>query len=90
LLYHPSPHWGGEENGKKKEKKLVGWDKGSLTEQQMKATVTTIILIRRIHKTKSKMHRATLTARCLAHSQAATDFPPASSPTGTQHDSPWY
>jgi len=61
----PLPHWGGEENGKKKAK-LVGWDKGSLTEQQRKRTVTTIILIRRIYKTNSGMHRASLTARCPA------------------------
>jgi len=35
---HPSPHRGAEENGKKKKhrQKLVGRDKGSLTEQQTK------------------------------------------------------
>jgi len=43
-----SPRWGGEENGKKKAK-LMGRDKDSLTEQQRKWTVTTIILIRRIY-----------------------------------------
>jgi len=32
--------------------KLVGLDKGSLTEQQTKGTVTTMIQMRRIHKTK--------------------------------------
>jgi len=32
--------------------KLVGRDKGSLTEQQTKGTVATTIQIRRIHKTK--------------------------------------
>jgi len=89
-LYHPSPCWGGQENGKKKEKKFLGRDKGSLTEQQTKGTVTTTILIRRIHKTNSKMHRGTLTTRCLARSQAMTAFPPASSPTGTQHGGTWY
>jgi len=62
-LYHPSPHGSGEENGKKKTKKLMGRDKGSLTEQQTKGTVTTTILTRRIYKTNSEMHRATLTAR---------------------------
>jgi len=36
------------------------------------------------------MHRAALTAQCPAHSQAATAFPPPSSPTGTQHDGTWY
>ena len=32
--------------------KLVGRDKGSLTEQQTEGTVTTMIQIRRIHNTK--------------------------------------
>jgi len=32
----PPPRWSGEENRKKKDKKLVGQDKGSLTEQQTK------------------------------------------------------
>ena len=48
-LYSPSPHWGGEENGKKKVK-LVGQDENSLTEQQRKRTLTTV-LKRRIHRT---------------------------------------
>jgi len=61
LLYCPSPFWGGGENGNKKAK-LVVRDKGSLTEQQTKRTITTITLIRRIYKTNSIMHRATLTA----------------------------
>ena len=44
--------------------KLVGRDKGSLTEQQTKGTVTTMIQIRRIHKTKQQnTERAALTAR---------------------------
>ena len=46
----PPPRWGAEENGKKKAK--TGGDMGSLTEQQTRGTVTTMILIRRIHKTK--------------------------------------
>jgi len=37
-----------ERNGQK----LVGQDKGSLTEQQTKGTVTTTIQVKRIHKTK--------------------------------------
>jgi len=40
----------------------VGRDKGSLTEQQTKQTVTTTVLIRRIHNTNSETHRAALTA----------------------------
>jgi len=49
----PSPHWVGDENGKKKRQKLMGWDKGSSTEQEMKGIETIIILIRRIYKTNS-------------------------------------
>jgi len=40
---------------------FMGRDKGSLTEQRTKQTVTTIILIERIYKTSNEMHRATLT-----------------------------
>jgi len=52
--------------------KLVGRDKGSLTEQQTKGTVTTTIQIRGIHKTNSKMQRVTLTARCPVRSRSVT------------------
>jgi len=65
--------WGGE--WKEKGKKLMDQDKGCLTEQQTKQTVTTI-LMRRIYKTSSEMHK-----RCPALSGAAINFPPASSPT---------
>jgi len=71
--------WGGE--WKEKGKNSWVWDKGSLREQQMKRTVITTILIRRICKTNSEMHRATLTTWGPARSRAATDFPLASSPT---------
>jgi len=39
--------------------KLVGWDKGSLTEQQAKGTITTTIQKRGIHKTnpQNRAHR---------------------------------
>jgi len=50
----PSPCWGVEENGKKTGKKLVGRDKGSLTEQQTKGTGTTTIQVRRKHNTVGK------------------------------------
>jgi len=81
----PPLAWGGE--WKEKCKKLVGQDKGILTEQQTKRTVRTTILRRRIYKINNEMHGASLTA---PRSQAATAFPPASSPTRTQHDGPWY
>ena len=69
----------------------MGWDKGSLTEQQTKGTVTTTIWIRKTDNTNSRTHRAALTACCHACSQAATAFPPPRSPpTGTQHGGMWY
>jgi len=75
----------------RKRQKLVGRDKGSLTEQQTKGIVTTTIQIRRIHKTNSRMHSATLSARYNVRSQAMTDFlPPSSPPARTQHYGTWY
>jgi len=47
----PLLRWGGEW---KEKAKLMGQDKGSLKEQQMKQTVATIKLIRRINKTNSR------------------------------------
>jgi len=79
LLYSPFPPWGGEDKGKKKAK-LLGQDKDILTEQQMKRTVPTIILIIRIHKAKSTTHRATLTYQCQTLSRAMIHYPLASSP----------
>jgi len=49
-----------EENGKKNRQKLVGRDKGSLTEQQTKGAVTTTIQIRRKHNTYCPTQRAAL------------------------------
>jgi len=40
---HPSPRHGAKDNGKKTGRKMMGRDKGSLTEQQTKGTVTTMI-----------------------------------------------
>ena len=74
----------------RKWQKLVGRDKGSLTEQQTKWTATKTILIRRIYKTNSEMHGTTLTTWCLKRSWATTTSPlPAPSP-GAQHDGTWY
>jgi len=52
----------------------MGWDKGSLTEQQIKGTGTTIQR-RRIHKKNSEMFRATLTAQFPVHSQSRDCLP---------------
>jgi len=71
--------------------KSVGWDKGSLTEQQTKGTGTTTIQKRGMHKT-NQQNRTSLSDRTSAlPSRAARDFPlPRSPPTGTQHEGTWY
>jgi len=51
----------------KKKAKLMGWDKDSLTEQQKKRKITTMMLIKRIFKAWNTQH-SFLTAQCLAHS----------------------
>jgi len=75
----------------RKRQKLVGWDKGSLTEQQTEGTGTTTIQMRRKHNTNRTTHRAALPDRTASvPSQAASEFPPpCSPPTGTQHDGTW-
>jgi len=72
--------------------KMVGWDKGSLTEQQTKGTGTTTIQLRSKHNINRMTYRAVLLDRTgAARSRAVSEFPPPSSPpTGTQHDGTWY
>jgi len=65
--------------------KLVGRDKGSLTEQQTKGTVTTTILIRRKHNTNCRTEPLSLPAASRAL-PSHEKLPP----TGTQHDGTWY
>jgi len=61
--------------------KLVGRDKGSLTEQQTKGTVTTTIQIKRKHNTNHTTQRAALPDRTDATcSRATSEFPLPSSP----------
>ena len=60
-VYCSSPHWGGEENAKKRQK-LMGRDTGSLTEQRRKQTVTTTTLMSRVYKNK-EMHGTILSHR---------------------------
>jgi len=65
----------------RKRQKLVGRDKGSLTEQQTKGTGTTMIQIRRKHNTNCTTHRASLSRTGLVpRSQAVSEFPPPCSP----------
>jgi len=75
----PLPGCGGE--WKETGRKLVGRDKGSLTEQQTKGTVTATIQIRRKHNTNRTAQSAILPDQTgAACSQAASEFPPPSSP----------
>jgi len=75
--------------------KLVGRDKGSLTEQQTEGTATTIQK-RGIHKT-NQQNRARRTQslsprpnyRCALPSRKCVPAPQLP-PTGTQHDGTWY
>ena len=70
--------------------KLVGRDKGSLTEQQTEGTGKTMIQIRRKHNTNPTTQRAALHDR---HRQLPSCewVPSALLPlTGTQHDGTWY
>jgi len=68
--------------------KLMGQDKGSLTEQQTKGTGTTTIQIRRIHNTNPRTEPLSLTAFVLPSCERV---PPAQlPPTSTQHDGTWY
>jgi len=60
----PPPACGGE--WKETGRKLVGRDKGSLTEQQTKGTGTTMIQIRRNQDTNRTTHRAILPDRTAA------------------------
>jgi len=59
----PLPPLGCRGEQKETGKKLVGRNKGILTEQQTKGTVSTTIQIRRIHKIKQQ-NRAAITAHC--------------------------
>jgi len=69
--------------------KLVGRDKGSLTEQQTKGTVTTTIWIMRIHKTKqnsqSRSHRPLLPCAPKPRVSSHHAAPPSPEPSMTAH-----
>jgi len=84
----PLPQLGCEGEQKENRQKLVGRDKGGLTEQQTKGTVTTTIQIRRIHKTKQQNTESKLSPPA-AHSRAATPFHRPSPPTRTRQDGTW-
>jgi len=56
----PLPHPGCRGEWKERGRKLVGRDKGTLTEQKEKGTITTTIQLRRKHNTNRTTRRATL------------------------------
>jgi len=82
----PFPPVGWEENRTKKAK-FVGWDKGSLIEQQRKRTVTATVLIKRIYKTSENTGQL---SHCLMPSALprAIHLPPARSLTS--HRAWWH
>jgi len=72
----PSPRWGAEENGKKTGRKLVGRDKGSLTEQQTKGNSNNNDTDKGNTQNKPHDHRAVLPDRTAAEpSRAVSEFP---------------
>jgi len=74
------PPTGVQRRMERNRQKLVGWDKGSLTEQQTEGTATTMIQKRGIYKTNPQ-NRPALSDRTTAEpSRAASEFLPPSSP----------
>jgi len=61
----------------RKRQKLMGWDKGSLTEQEKTGTVTATIRIRRIYKTVKQTEQLSLPGAPLPshHCLASASFP---------------
>jgi len=75
----PFPPVGWEENRTKKAK-FVGWDKGSLIEQQTKGTATATIYKRGIHKTNQQNRTALSDWTPAVPSRAASELPLHRSP----------
>ena len=75
----------------RKRQNPVGRDKGSLTEQKTKGTVTATIQMRRKHNTNRRTERATLhDHHCEIPSHESVHDGPLPPPPGTQHDGTWY
>jgi len=90
----PLPRPGCRGESKETGRKLVGRDKGSLTEQQTKGTGTTMIQKRGIHKTNPQ-NRACRTEPLsprmpLRAPELRVSSRHPAPPTGTQHDGTWY
>jgi len=74
------PPTGVQRRMERNRQKLVGRDKGSLTERQTKGTGTTTIQKRALHRTNPQ-NRAALSDRTAAVPfRAASEFPPPNSP----------
>jgi len=72
----------------RKRQKLVGRDKGSLTEQQTKGPGTTTIRIRGKHDTNRTTFSRTALPLCPPELRVSSCR--AAPPTGTQRDGTWY
>ena len=85
-----SPPTGLGKRMERKWQKLVCQDKGSLTEQPTKRTVTTTIRIRRIYKTKQRNAQGT-SHHPMPHVLLSRDqlAPRSAPPPRTQHDGTW-
>jgi len=64
----------------RKNQKLVGRDKGSLTEQQTKGTVTTTVQIKGLHRTNPQNSTAPSDRTAAEPSGAVSEFPPRHPP----------
>jgi len=84
----PPPRCGGE--WKETGRKLVGRDKGILTEQQTKGTVTTMIYIRRKHDTNRTTHRAVLPDRTGIHAPKPQVSSRHAAPSPHQNPAWWH
>jgi len=87
------PPTGVQRRMERNRQKLVGRDKGSLTEQQTKGTGTTTVQIRGIHRTKQTARPSLSLSRTgPAPALPSREGVPATQlpPTGTQHEDTWY
>jgi len=77
----------------RKRQKLVGRDKGSLTEQQTEGTATTTIQKRGTHRTNRTTPQRRSPTQDRLRTLPSCEWVPTTlplPPTGTQHDGTWY
>jgi len=88
-LYHPSPQWGGEENGKKKAE-FLGWNEDKFNRIAKELNNNNSNTDKKNIQNKG-IHRATLSlpnAQQLPSHGSPPSWPAL--PLSTQHDSTWY